>query len=87
MLLLVSYIYYIYTSNGCVKSRCTKEHRWIETLDCLAATRTSKRGCPIGAPFQYHIEQHDDYLSTTSPILLPPRGEGWKLDELWRSPG
>ena len=77
-------------SNGCEKSRCTKEHRWIETLDCLAAARTSKRGYPNGATLlQYHIEQRVDYLSTTSPILLPPRGEDWKLDdhELWRSPG
>jgi len=26
-------------------------------------------------------------FSNRVKILLPPRGEDWKLDELWRSPG
>ena len=36
---------------------------------------------PLVIPLQYLIEQQDGGLSTTSPILIPPRGEDWKLEE------
>ena len=57
-------------------------HHWIEALVNREVTMISKRGYPVGFPLPVV-----DRLSTTSPILLPPRGEDWKLDEWWLSPG
>ena len=65
--------------HGCVKVRWPKVSLLDRNPVLPWGCQNFEKGYPCGAPFQSIISQYDDSQSTSSPPLLPPRGEDWKL--------